>query len=66
MTLDEILPLLLIFNTIISVSTLCYVIGISTDIDRNRRSLETMLSIIYQSLLSRVDEILSKKERSEE
>lgn len=65
MTPEEILPLLLIFNTIISVSTLWYVIGISTDINRNRFSLENMLSLIYQSLLSRFDEILSKKEREE-
>lgn len=65
MTLDEILPFLLIFNTIISVCTLWYVICISTDINRNHFSLDNRLSMIYQYLLIRFDKMLGKKARTE-
>lgn len=64
MTIEEVMPFLLIFNTIINVSILWYVICISSDIRKNHFSLESMLSFIYQSVLSRFDEMISKKARN--
>lgn len=66
MTLDGILPFLLIFNTIISVCNLWYVICISTDIKRNHFSLDDRLSLIYQSLLIQLNEMIGKKASEEE